>query len=217
MKKLFPDWYLALVGLITTLFIGTSIYYWLGADGVSVKGARIDFDRKFDRKLFEIDGQRAYSVSSRGQGEPHVSIVKYRRGTFPFCPLCGWNTTAGSIFNLADFRSGDWVYSRYTFPGRPIAYNLRTGELVQSARTGKHRASRAPEPSDEPFYVKQGFTFDDQRKVSRQLGQHAGLSVINEGCVIFTAAFLFFYAVFFLMLPVCLIHWAVRRKAARGG
>jgi hypothetical protein len=214
--KLFPDWYLALVGLITALFVGTTIYYHLGAEGVRVKGARIDFDRKFDQRLFEVDGRRAFAVSARGGGDAFVSLVKYRRGTFPFCPLCGWNTLDGSVFNLADFRKGDWLYSRYTFPGRPIAYHLRTGELVQSAKTKEGAASRAPEPADEPFYVKMGFTFDDGLRVSRQLDPKRELSVINEGCVIFTAAFLCFYALFLVMLPVLVIRWAARRRAARG-
>lgn len=213
--KLFPAWYLAGLGLITALFLGTTIYYHLGAEGVRVKGARIDFDRKFDRRLFKVDDRRAWSVSARGGGDAFVSLVRYRRGTPPFCPVCGWNTTNGSIFNLADFRKGDWVYSKYTFPGQPIAYNLRTGEVVRSAKKARDSSSRAPEPADEPFYVQQGFTFDDALRVSRQLDPKRELSTINEGCVIFVAAFLVFYALFLLVLPVLVIRWAVRRRAAR--
>lgn len=213
--KLFPDWYLALVGLITVLFVGTTVYYHLGAEGVRVKGATIDFSRKFDQRLFKLDGRRAYAVSARGGGDAFVSLVKYRRGTFPFCPLCGWNTPYGSVFNLADFRKGDWIYSRYTFAGRPIAYNLKTGETVKSAKTKELSASRAPEPADEPFYVKMGFTFDESLKISRHLDPKQEISVINEGCIIFTAAFLFFYALFLLILPVLVIRWAARRRAAR--
>ncbi len=213
MKSIFPAWFVASVSLLVLMFIGTTVYYHMGATSVrynrGVSG--VTFDRQFDYKLFRIDDDHAFEISSSG----FVAVVKYSRGTFPFCPLCGTWERDGSVLPGPAYRKGDWLYARYTFPDSPIAWNMKTGEAVISAKK-ERKDEEFPEHrlEDEPFYVEKGFEF------STELEFHGGhvvdgfkeLSVINESCVIYNAAFIFLFLVAFLIAIGFVIRSAIRRR-----
>ena len=99
--KRFPRWYVVSASSCLILWLVVSLYYALGASGVKAFGATTSFDRSHDFSLFKIDEQRAFRVDKYG-----TSLTKYKRGSFPFCPLCGINESAGTIMNLAVYRKG---------------------------------------------------------------------------------------------------------------
>ena len=145
--KRVPAWYRVLAGSCAILWVAVSIFYWLGASGVRASGAKMSFERQHDFALLEIDGQRAFRVDKYG-----VSVTKYRRGTFPFCPLCGVNESAGTVMNLAGYRKGDWVYTAHAQPLNE-AVNLKTGEVVDLPASGEELSKPPPE------FVSRGLDF----------------------------------------------------------
>lgn len=174
-----PPWYRAVLPMVLGLWVLVSAYYWLGASGVQASGASVSFDREHDFVLLRIDDKWAFKPDKYG-----VNVVKYERGPFPLCPLCGVYEPAGTVMNLAAFKKGDWVYVDMTQPFME-AVNLKTGETIDVPAEGELK-----EPS--AAFVAKGLTFDPELKVDRQalLTGLTPLSTINESCVVFNLAFL---------------------------
>ncbi|MDC3958775.1 hypothetical protein [Polyangium jinanense] len=192
-----PKWFRAVAGATAGLWIIVSIYYWLGAGGVRAHGASMSFERQHDFALLQIDDGRAFRVDKYG-----VSITKYRRGTFPFCPLCGVNESAGTVMNGAQYRKGDWVYTDYPQPFNE-AVNLKTGEVIDIPAA----EDQLEKPPSE--FAARGLDFESESKLDagRFLAEFTPLSTINESCIVFNMAFLLIFAV----LLVVGIVLAIRR------
>jgi hypothetical protein len=193
--------------LLLVLYVICTIVYRLGGDEITVKGATLNFGRKYDHALFKIDEQRAFSISGSG----HISVVKYCSGVFPLKPLCGFHSLDGSVLNLADYKKGDWVYSGYPELGGRSAVNLRTGEVIETERTARRRGDYSrSDPTRVPGYARLGLTFDERLRLTPAEIVHGyrQLSVINESCLTYTVAFLLLFALW-LMVGVPL---ALRRR-----
>jgi len=192
-----PKWLRAVAGATAILWIIVSIYYWAGAGGVRSYGASTSFERQHDFALLRIDEGRAFRVDKHG-----VNITKYRRGTFPFCPLCGVNESAGTVMNLAQYRKGDWVYTDLTQPFDE-AVNLKTGEVINLPE-GEGQLEKLP-----PEFAARGLDFESANKLDagRILTEFTPLSTINESCIVFNMAFLSIFAV----LLVVGVVFAIRR------
>jgi hypothetical protein len=194
-RTILPGWYIAVGGLLVGLFVLFNVAYRLGAGGIEVSGASSSFDREFDHQLFKIDDRRAFLIF-----DDNISVVKYAGGLAPFRPVCGTYEPDGSVINLAHFKKGDWVYSKYPEFDGPDAYNLRTEEVVK-VDVPDRKGSERVDPATVPFYAEHGFTFDDALLLKPELvaKEHEPLSTMNESCVTFNAAF---YLLFALMIVV---------------
>lgn len=186
LKRYLPDWYLGIFGLLASLFVIVSIFYWTGARGVSFSGAdAIDFKREHDYALLQLTPTRALLV----QGSGYTAVVKYERG--PICWLmCGTYESAGTAGDAIS-QKGDWLFWSPKIAGE-VAVNLKTGETI----TVQDPASRAELEAA-------GLSFEgamlDRERVFPKL---RAVSVQNESCTIFTTAFLLLFAMMFLALPV---------------
>ncbi|UQA58834.1 hypothetical protein [Polyangium aurulentum] len=205
---LLPAWYSAVGILLLGLFVVFNLAYRLGAGGIQIGGANTSFNREHDSELYKIDDTRAFLVHGG-----FVSIVKYKSGLPPFRPLCGRCDLDGSIFNMASFQKGDWFYSRYPELDGPDAYNLKTGEIV---KLDVPRTQKDVDPASVPFYVEHGFTFDAALAVTpeRIAREHEDLSLINESCVVFNAAFVLLFGTMVLIGVPMLIVGLRRRRSA---
>jgi hypothetical protein len=196
----FPSWYVAVAALLAVLWVSLNAFYRLGAEGVAFQSAgdsAVSFDREFDFALFRIDDQAALSFDSSG----YAAVVKYGRGTFPFCPLCGIWEPQGSLLNGAGFFKDDWLYTKYVAPienaapGVPTAkaYNVKTRETFKVASPPKD-ATSADAIAE---YKSHGLSFDDQYRVTPALIQKhwEPLATINESCIVFNAAFIVLFAI----------------------
>lgn len=181
------------MALLAVLWIAVTFIYRQGESGVRFGqgAAGVSFDRQHDVALFEIDASAALLVSPSGT----VSLVKYGRGTFPFCPLCGKHELRGSIVNLAHYDKDGWIYTDH--PGGPFAelYHVASGEQVDVPRPagavpGQVDASALPE------YARRGLTIDAAHRITPALiyERFPALSPINESCVVFNAAFMLLVA-----------------------
>ncbi|MDD5305985.1 MAG: hypothetical protein PHU25_01565 [Deltaproteobacteria bacterium] len=184
-----PRWFWTVTVAAASLWLIVTLYYWLGASGVSASGAKISFDRKHDISLFKVDDTQALSVDKYG-----VGLVKYKRGMFPFCPLCGMNESSGTIMNGVRYRKGDWIYTDIAQPFKE-AVNLKTGETVDLPDGS---GTLAQPPAD---FVARGLDFAqgnaiDPESVSTSFVR---LPTINESCVTFNAAFIIVFGVLLLI------------------
>jgi hypothetical protein len=193
MKRL-PDWYYSVAGLVLALWLGFNLYYRFGAEGVEVSGASVSFDRQYDRQLLRVNDQLAFIISS---GYP--SVVRYERGAFPFCPLCGIYEPAGTVVNGTRYRKGDWVYSDSVSGYGSDMVNLRTGEAIDVPE-GEVRDPREFDPATVEAYRARGLRFDPASALSPEqiAREFEAISTINESCVVFNAAFLLLLAVLLL-------------------
>jgi hypothetical protein len=180
---LLPYWYrriaLGVLGFIGAL----ELIYFLGAGGFEYRGASFSFGREHEYQLYEIDDRRAFSVR---QGR--VEIVEYRHDP-AFLGLCGLCARGKSIFYRAEFRRGNWVWSRYPdFEGADV-YNLQTNKLVELDVPKPQRGVIAAE--DVPYYVDHDFTFDDEDKLTPEkvAAEFKPISTTREMCVILNVAF----------------------------
>jgi hypothetical protein len=211
-RKLLPDWYVAVGGLLLVLFVIFNLAYRLGAGGVRFYGGTASFNRQFDHQLFKIDDTRAFLV----HGES-VAVVKYASAYAPFRLVCGSCTPDGSVLNLADYRKGDWVYSRYPEFEGPDVYNLRTQEVI-TLDVPRPKGTARVEPAKVPFYAEHGFTFDEAlaltpEKVAKEFET---LSTMNESCLTFNAAFYLLFALMLLVGAPLLIKGLLRARKAAG-
>lgn len=174
-----PGWYRAVLPALVALWATVTGYYWLGASGVSASGAAVSFERQHDARLLRIDDGRAFRVDRFG-----VNVVKYTRGVFPLCPLCGLYESAGTVMNLAEYRRGDWVYGAHAQPFQE-AVNLKTGETID-VPVGTDLSQPPPE------FVSRGLSFEPAHALKPEdvLASFPPLSTINESCVVFNLAFL---------------------------
>ncbi|MDI1429686.1 hypothetical protein [Polyangium sorediatum] len=191
-----PKWFQAVAGATVALWLLVSIYYWAGAGGVRAHGASTSFERQHDFALLQIDDHRAFRVDKFG-----VNITKYRRGTFPFCPLCGVNESAGTVMNFAQYRKGDWVYTDLAQPFDE-AVNLKTGEVINLSEGGGKLETPPPE------FAARGLDFESANKLDegRVLAEFTPLSTINESCIVFNMAFLLIFAALVVVGGVLVIR-----------
>ena len=198
----FPKWYRAAVTGFMALWVAIGIYYWMGASGVRIGGMTASFERQGDSALLRIDGTRAFRVD-RGE----LSVTRYRRAPFPFCPLCGVHEQAGTIMNLAGYRKGDWVYTSFPQPFVE-AVNLATGETIDLPAGGG--ALTQPPPA----FVARGLDFAPANAIDPDLirASFPLLSTIHESCVVFNLGFLSVFAALTL-LGVVLVASRRRRPS----
>jgi hypothetical protein len=88
--KRLPSWYLPVFGLLLVLWVAFSIFYHMGAAGVSLARSggfgHASFDRGSDYQLYKVDDSLAYFVDI---GTGLSSLVRVRKAPVPFCFLCG--------------------------------------------------------------------------------------------------------------------------------
>jgi hypothetical protein len=180
---LLPYWYRRIALGVLSFIVVLELIYFFGASGFQYRGASFSFGREHEYQLYEIDDHRAFSVR---QGR--VEIVEYRHDA-AFLGLCGLCARGKSIFYRAEFRRGDWVWSRYPdFEGADV-YNLRTKKLVELDVPKPTRGVVAAE--DVPYYVDHDFTFDDDDALTPEkvAAEFKPISTAREMCVILNAAF----------------------------
>jgi len=188
-----PSWWVVVMALLVALWIAVTVIYRQGESAVRFGqgGSGLSFERQHDIALFEIDARAALLVSQGGT----MSLVKYGRARFPFCPLCGEHELRGSIVNLAHYYKDGWIYTDH--PGGPFAelYHVASGEQVDVPRP----AGAAPGQVDAsalPEYARRGLTVDGAHRITPALihERFPALSPINESCVVFNAAFMLLFA-----------------------
>jgi hypothetical protein len=182
-------------------FVLLNAYYRLGAGGVSVSGADVSFERRFDVELFDAKDGLAFLLTKSGS----VSLVKIERGAFPFCPLCGEWEPAGSVVNVVGYSKGAWIYSDHASPFFE-AWNLETGESVDLD------ASLGPLREHLPIELEAvGLDYDAEHRLTDQLvaRDYPALSPINESCVVFNMAF---FLIFVVLLTIA-VTFLLRRPS----
>jgi hypothetical protein len=205
----FPSWFPASFGLLLAMWIGVSIFYHAGADGVRFgRTSAVDFDREHDFALYKIDDEHAFLLMP---DMGHVALVNYGKGVAPFCWLCGSYEPQGNVIDSFAFIRGDWAYGESNYESsRPHAINLKTGETI----TLKLRSADS-NPTDSEQFRKLGLVASDEYRVSLNpalaLAEREPLSTLNESCMIFNMAFLFLIA---LGLLLGAIFWIRSRSTA---
>jgi hypothetical protein len=196
-----PGWWGAVLGLLLVLWIMTTLFYRLGAEKAPLGAADVEFGRQHDFALFRVGDGAALLVTRSG----FFSVVKYGRGTIPFCPICGVHESRGSIVNLAGYAKGDWIYSDYPNGRFAELYNTATGERVDvEAPEGASKETIAALPA----YRDRGLDFDDGNKLDGAVIKQrwSSLSTINESCVIFTFAFLLLAGVWLVVGAIVVLR-----------
>jgi hypothetical protein len=180
-----PSWYWAVLLLTLGIVAALQLAYVLGAGGVSVGGADVDFGRKYDRMVFAIDDARGFAVG----GEDDIAIVKTRPGMPPFRPVCGRCELAGSILPAADYMHGDWVYSEWPDITDVDAVNLVTGETLV-LDVPRSAPGKPLDPATVPEYVARGLDFAAEKKLTpRHLaGRYEDGRLIQESCLVLQMA-----------------------------
>ncbi len=184
------------------LFVLLNLYYRLGADGVSVSGADVSFERQRDVALF--DAKNGYALLLTAPGV--ISLVKVERGAFPFCPLCGEWEPAGSVVNLVGYRKGAWLYSDQASPFSE-AWNIETGESVDLDASLGSLQGHLPIELEAA-----GLDFDAEHRLTGAVvaRDYPALSAIGESCVVFNMAFF----LIFIVLMAIAVTFLLRRPAA---
>lgn len=197
---------MAVSGLVLALWLAFNVIYRLGGEGIQFSGATTSFERQFDRAMFRLTDDLALTV---GSSPGDSAVVRYARGMFPFCPLCGLYEPDGSVVNLARYAKGDWIYTDH--PGGPFAdgIDLRTGETfdVPDAELPRERPLDWT-PAALPAYAARGLTFekDDELSAAKISARFAPLSTIHESCIVFNAAFVLIAIVLALTGGVLLLR-----------
>jgi hypothetical protein len=189
LKKL-PSWLKAVFSLVLGLWIVLNIIYLAGAEGVrSVKtGARISFDRKFDFQLFGIDEKHAFAVHDN----KYISIVKYKKAPLPFCFICGYFDSDGTVVNGIDYFKDGWFYSNYAGLGPfPDAFQVST------KKTLKIEKESTPEDDLPLLYQKNNLLRDSAYvfDIKKLKANYPPLSTLKESCMVFNAAFILIFVI----------------------
>ncbi len=203
---LVPYWYRRIALGVLSFVVALELIYFFGASGFRYRGASFSFGREHEYQLYEIDDRRAFSVR---QGR--VEIVEYRHDP-AFLGLCGLCARGKSIFYRAEFRRGNWVWSRYPdFEGADV-YNLKTKRLLELDVPKPERGIVAAE--DVPFYVEHDFTFDDDDKLTPEkvAAEFKPISTAREMCVILNAAFTLVLVPLGVLGAILLARGLTRRK-----
>jgi len=208
---LFPHLFVACArgALVAILLI--NLYYFFGASGFAYGGKSFSFNREHDKQLYKIDDRRAFVV--HGGKYFSAAVVKYGDG-FPLFRMCGACQTEGSIFNLPQYKKGNWVYTNMPWLKGPAAYNLETEEVVTLKVPAPQNSKIDAE--DVPFYTDHGFTFDESRKLDlEKIAEHyQPISTINEMCVILQVAAFIIVAILLVIGLILLPFGLAKRRAA---
>lgn len=208
---LLPYWYRRIAGGVLAFMLAVELLYFFGASGFQYRGASFAFGRQHEYQLFAIDERRAFSVR-----QEHVELVEYRHDP-AFLGLCGLCARGKAILYRADFRRGDWVWSRYPdFDGVDV-YNLKTRRLYELDVPKPSSGVIAAE--EVPFYVEHDFTFDDDDKLTadKVATDFKPISTAREMCVILNAAFTLVLVPMGVLGAVLLARGVgARRRAAKG-
>lgn len=210
MKSL-PAWYKATGIVVLLMFVAVNVYYRLGAGGIQVSGSSVSFDRHHDFALFRIDDRLAFLLTKSG----FVSVVRYKRGTFPFCPVCGLYEPAGMVLSLAQYKKDNWVYTGHPDPKRVCAVNLKTGEALKAGSAPVARPGLKVDVSQIAVYRENGLTLEERHRLSPSAvaKKFKSLSTINESCFVFNAAFFLVLGAMLILGIVFLIRGWVSRSA----
>lgn len=205
LRRRIPNWLGAVTWVTFGLFVLLNVYYRLGAGGVSVSGADVSFERRFDVELFDAKNDLAFLLTRSGA----ISLVKIARGAFPFCPLCGEWEPAGSVVNVVGYRKGPWIYSDVASPFSE-AWNVETGESVDL------EASLGSLDAQLPVELEAvGLDFGAEHRVTDVMvaRDFPRLATINESCVVFNMAFF----LIFVVLMAIAVTFLLRRTPGTGG
>ena len=208
---LLPYWYRRIAGGVLAFVVAVELFYAFGAGGFRVRGASFSFGREHEYQLYELDDHRAFLTQ-----QDRVEIVEYRHDP-AFLGLCGECARGKSILLRADFRRGDWVWSRYPDFEGPDVFNLKTKKVlaldVPKPKTGVIAAE------DVPFYVDHDFTFDDDDKLTPEkvAKEFKPISTAREMCVILNAAFTLALAPLAILGVVLLLKGRAARKRFAAG
>ncbi|MCB9766428.1 MAG: hypothetical protein H6739_42030 [Alphaproteobacteria bacterium] len=211
MKRPALGLWVALALALTALCAGLNVGLRLNAESARVGGARLPLFGQDDIALHRIDDHRAFLITPSGA----ISVVRVKFGPPPLRPVCGQHVVSGGLLNLAQFQSGDWVYSGYPELPGVDAYNLRTDESV-ALDVPAPPPGRSVDPAKVPFYREHGLTFAASARLDPQrvAAQHPAIPAIQEGCVTVNAAFAILYgfmALWGLWLAVGL--WRARKPS----
>lgn len=199
---------------VFALWVGLTCYYHLGGDGMELGGASISFNRGADFALYKINDKLAL-IAPRSGG---LDVVTYDRGIPPFNLLCGTYDSTGTAMQYPRM-SGDWLFGIpmeerqvggewRKVPVDGIAgVNLSTGELIRSKAVASFDVWPA-ELTARGLTDKTG-TGPSLKVLSKRLKP---LSVQQESCMVFNAAFLLIFLGWILFIPIV---WLLSRKVAK--
>lgn len=113
----------------------------IGGNNLRYRGNTVTINKNSDYRLYKVDSKHALYVTP---GNQDVSLITYEKeDIFRFLGEYRYDK---EVFPQV-CRNGNWLYTDnagFAHPGRPIAYNYKSGEMLKKAEPVKEQLGYTP-------------------------------------------------------------------------